>query len=207
MAKGTTWTYKGTVRWTHDNSSVISTAQITWRTEIVRFVERGTVRAALFRGWPSDLDWSNGDLQPAESLLIESGGSFYLIGQENLEDALSRIERPENDLKGIFRDSDIFLKWPLKAGDKFCDSEGMARPDFMYCWFVASVSPTRKMTVFGAPHGQHTAYELIYRTNPDHNQITFVPGIGLSAYEYHHHGTVADTELKLIEFHTPFPAQ
>jgi hypothetical protein len=28
-----------------------------------------------------------------------------------------------------------------------------------------------------------------------------VPGIGLVSYEYHHHGSVADTALQLVEFH------
>ena len=30
------------------------------------------------------------------------------------------------------------------------------------------------------------------------------PGIGILSYQYHHHGTVADTSLTLVEFH---PAQ
>jgi hypothetical protein len=135
--------------------------------------------------------------------LIESDGTFYLIDQENMQNALSRLERPEESVAGILNDSDIFLRWPLRTGEKFCDTEGMARPDSMYCWFVASFNPAQKMKISGVRPGLGDANKLIYRTNPDQDQFTFIPGIGISAYEYHHHGTVADTELTLVEFHQP----
>jgi hypothetical protein len=37
-------------------------------------------------------------------------------------------------------------------------------------------------------------------TNPDDTELEFVPGIGFISYRYHHHGTVADTEMGLVEF-------
>jgi hypothetical protein len=49
-AKGTIWTYQGTIRWTRDNSSRVSRAHLSWRTEIVRFVQHNNLRAAVFRG-------------------------------------------------------------------------------------------------------------------------------------------------------------
>ena len=45
------------------------------------------------------------------------------------------------------------------------------------------------------------AYRVEYATLPDDMEFDFVPGIGMVTYEYHHHGTTADTELHLIEFH------
>jgi len=42
---------------------------------------------------------------------------------------------------------------------------------------------------------------LEYWSNPDNAQFAFVPGVGITKYAYHHHGTVADTELQLVEFH------
>jgi hypothetical protein len=32
------------------------------------------------------------------------------------------------------------------------------------------------------------------------------PGIGILSYQYHHHGTVADTSLTLVEFHPAPPS-
>jgi hypothetical protein len=42
---------------------------------------------------------------------------------------------------------------------------------------------------------------LRYVTSPDDTGYELAPGIGVLSYEYHHHGTVADTTLKLVEFH------
>jgi hypothetical protein len=42
---------------------------------------------------------------------------------------------------------------------------------------------------------------LRYITNPDDTEIELAPGTGIISYQYHHHGTVADTSLTLVEFH------
>jgi len=36
---------------------------------------------------------------------------------------------------------------------------------------------------------------------PDDTTVELAQGIGVLRYEYHHHGTTADTELRLVEFH------
>jgi len=41
---------------------------------------------------------------------------------------------------------------------------------------------------------------LTYRTNPDHTFLEFATDVGIIAYTYGHHGTLAATELSLIEF-------
>ena len=42
---------------------------------------------------------------------------------------------------------------------------------------------------------------LSFRTRPDHTIIEFVPGIGITRYVYVHHGTVAEADVKLIEYY------
>lgn len=197
MAPGTYWIYQGEVRWTHDTDQ-FGAAKITWRTEVRRFFEYGNIRAALISGWPSDLNWSDGKSQPSESLLVESGNKFYLIAKERSEDVLRRLDRPDASLSDLLLDDDLLFGWPLTTHQKFCDAESRARSDDMYCWLVESV--LRSSTSRG-----QTEYTLVYRTNPDHALFTFVPNIGIVAYEYHHHGTVADTTLKLTEFHIATP--
>jgi hypothetical protein len=49
--------------------------------------------------------------------------------------------------------------------------------------------------------GKVNQYQLVYRTLPDHQIIEFAPNIGITRYTYVHHGTVSETDLKLIEFH------
>jgi hypothetical protein len=203
LSKGTYWVYKGTVRWTHDNSNRVSETAVIWRTEILRFIQHGNVQAAIVRGFPTDLDWSNGKPEPSESLLIESGGSFYLLGSGTFTDTLRRIEQPSDSPVGLLKDDDLFLKWPLVRGQKFCDAESMARLDDMYCWVVESSRVSLFKGIADVRSGKRTEFVISYRTNPDDIRFTFVPKVGLTTYEYHHHGTAADTELKLIDFHQP----
>lgn len=72
----------------------------------------------------------------------------------------------------------------------------------MYCWIVGSPHPAALDGVKGVAPGKRTAYEIEYMTNPDDVEFDFVPGVGITSYEYHHHGTIAETELHLVEFHS-----
>jgi hypothetical protein len=201
LSKGTYWVYQGTVRWTHDNSNRVSETKVTWRTEILRFIQHGDTSAAIVKGFPTDLDWSNGRPEPSDSLLVESGGKFYLVPSERFTDTMHRLEQPSDSLTGLFSNDYPFLKWPLVPGQKFCGPEDMARPDDMYCWVVSSSHTAFLNNVAGIRGRKRTEFSVRFRTNPDDVHFTFVPGIGITAYGYHHHGTVADTDLKLTEFH------
>jgi hypothetical protein len=198
MQQGTYWTYQGEIRW--DDGDHPGTAKINWRTEVRRFLPHGSVRAALINGFPSDVNWSDRKPHPSDSLLVESNGAFYLIAQEQLPAALRRLEQPGDDLADLLNEEDLILEWPLARGKKFCDADGLARDDGMYCWVVESSGPSALRGLAGIEPGQ-IEYQLSYRTNPDDIAYTFLPKVGITSYEYHHHGTVADTELKLAEFH------
>ena len=47
------------------------------------------------------------------------------------------------------------------------------------------------------------SYRSIYRTNPDHIIVDFVPRLGVVRYIYEHHGTVSSVDVKLKEIHFP----
>jgi hypothetical protein len=201
MSAGTRWIYKGTVRWTSAGSNFVRETKVTWQTEVRRSFQHGEIRVAIISGFPSDLNWSEGKPEASQTLVVESGGKFYRMPDSDFGESLRRLESPSDNLAGMLIDDNLFLKWPLNSGEKFCDADGMARPDTMYCWLAESVIPARPSRIEGATlEGRHE-YALIYRTLPDHIRFTFVPGIGITTYEYHHHGTVADTELSLVNFH------
>jgi hypothetical protein len=200
MTPGTYWTYHGTVRWTSDTNRTSET-KLTWRMEIRRFVQHGDISAAVISGFPSDLNWSDGHPEPSDSLLVESGSKFYFISGERTREALKRLEQPSDGLDDFFNDDDLILVWPLSQGQKYCDTDGMARPDHFYCWIVSSFRRNWSSGIVGVEHGDHDEFVLEYWTNPDNVQFAFVPGVGITKYAYHHHGTVADTELQLVEFH------
>jgi len=73
-----------------------------------------------------------------------------------------------------------------------------ARPDGRYCWVVASSRKASLSGLAGVESGNRDEFVLEYWTNPDNIRFTFVPEVGITKYEYHHHGTVADTELQLV---------
>jgi len=201
LSQGTSWTYSGLVRWTLGGSNKVFETKVTWKTEVLRVISRNGLSVAVIRGFPNELDWSDGHPSPEDSLIVRSSqGGFYLIGPEATETALHRLNDPTDFLKDLLSDDQLFLELPLKESRKFCDPEGMARPDGMYCWVVNAPKSFSLAHVMGVAPRRAMAYELEYRTSPDTIDFALVPGIGIVSYEYHHHGTVADTELRLVEF-------
>jgi hypothetical protein len=202
MTPGTFWVYQGTIQFTQSNGQSSETA-VTWRTEIKRVIQRGTLSAAVVNNFPPELNWTDGHPEPADSLLIEDSGKFYYISSERFQDAVQRLERPSDNLDGLRRDDDLILEWPLVPGQKYaCDARTLARPDNMYCWMVSSLGHASLQGVSGISAGERAEYQLTFTTNPDDTEFSFVPWIGITKYAYHHHGTVARTDLQLLEFHS-----
>jgi hypothetical protein len=207
MTVGTSWTYRGIVRWSPSIGRVSGT-KVEWKMEVQRLVWRGEYTGAVIRGFPEDLDWSDGHPNPTDSLLVRfRQEKFYLISKERFASSIQMLENPNQSLQGLLSDGDIFLQLPLAQGKKYCDAENMARSDGHYCWIVeSSESISLNELTGGAEKGRRTSYRIRYVTNPDDLTYEFVPGVGITLYEYHHHGTVADTELQLSRFRRGLPA-
>ena len=133
--------------------------------------------------------------------MVEAKGKFYFVGDQRFQQAVQRLEQPSDSLDGLLTEDDVILEWPLSKGQKFCDAAGMAREDGNYCWVVSSVEKTMLSGIAGVSSRSRDEFLLQYWTNPDNTRFAFVPEVGITKYEYHHHGTVADTALELVEFH------
>jgi hypothetical protein len=46
---------------------------------------------------------------------------------------------------------------------------------------------------------QLTTYTLTFRTTPDHTNMIFTRDLGITFFEYVHHGTKGDCEMRLVE--------
>jgi hypothetical protein len=186
---GTYWVYRGTTSWTLPGTASVETSELTWRVEVTRQLRGDGFEVAALRGFPSDLAWYEPGKQPGEyALIILDGSAYYLTeGADAVSAALAG--KPAVD------DYDLLFRWPLHRGDSFGEPESVARRDGMYCWVVEEASRS--------PRSGIERYRLSQRTLPDHEAIDFVPGVGVVAYEYAHHGTVASTSLKLVEFGRP----
>jgi hypothetical protein len=204
LSEGTTWTYQGVVRWSHENSNDVSERQVTWTTQVKRVTRRQHLIAAVINGFPSDLNWSDGHPQPNDSLLLASDdGGYYVRPFGDVKDGVKRLENPSDSLQDLIDPDDLFLQLPLAKGKKFCgDTEQMAREDDEYCWVVSSVDRISLLKVKGLEPKQYEVYEVSFRTNPDDTKLQFLPGVGLIRYQYHHHGTVAETDMELVAFHS-----
>jgi hypothetical protein len=198
---GTYWIYKGTVRWyDYENDKPVS-GEVTWKMTVERVIRRKGVVAAIVSGYPADLDFSAGATEPKPWLILENEN--HQIYFENLgpDYDLSKLDGDDHVFDKFMVDDNFFFQWPPHQGAKFCDDEAKKRDDGMYCWVVLETGAKKLASVTGALPGDQSLFKLQYRTLPDDTTVEVVPGIGLLSYNYHHHGTVADTELQLSEFH------
>jgi hypothetical protein len=202
LREGTYWVYQAVVRWGTADSSAPHEKLMEWKMEVDRVIHRGSVLAAVVKGFPRDLDGSHGDTKPAESLIIESGRTkFYWIPPASFKTALAQIENPKNSLGSLTTGDNIFLDLPLAQGKKFCNMTGMIRTDGFYCWMAEEPEAAQLNGVKGLPSGDLTAFPVHFFTADNATSFDFVPGVGITRYSYQVHGTVTDTELHLVEFH------
>lgn len=203
LSPGTYWVYRGLVRSWAEGSSVGKVTDVTWKMSVLRAVKRDGITAAIVSGFPSDLNWSEGHAEPQISILLETQeAKFYLKGEFDTQSVLGQIDHPNYPLQELLDVDDWFLQLPLAEGKRFCDEQNMNRDDGQYCWVTGPPHPAALRGVKGVAPGSRVAFEIRYSTNPDDTEIEFVPGVGITSYEYHHHGTTADTELHLVEFHS-----
>lgn len=208
MIPGTSWVYRGQVRW-QDQNNTTHEEEVTWRTEVRKFTEHpaANARVASIYGYPADLDWTDGKPDIEYRSLVESAGRFYLLSADTLPATLNRLDDPNDNLAGLLSPDDLVLEWPLGQGWRFCDPKGIVRTDQLYCWFVESIAPTTQYKIPGSKPIPRDEYQLSYKTNPDQVNVSFVPDIGITHYEYHHHGAIADTTLSLSDFHPAPPTK
>jgi len=198
---GTYWLYKGTVRYEDSEEGMPASTDVTWKMSVERVIRKQGLVAAVVRGYPSDLDWTAGTTEAKPWLILEDEKHRVFLENLGPEFDLSKLSGDERVFDKFLADDNLFFQWPMKQGAKHCDEESKKRDDGMYCWVVSGLETKKLETIKGAPPAEQTVYELQYRTMPDDTTVELVQGIGVLRYEYHHHGTTADTELRLVEFH------
>ncbi|MGH9862596.1 MAG: hypothetical protein ACRD35_04155 [Candidatus Acidiferrales bacterium] len=203
LGKGTVWVYEGLVRWTLPGSDKKLEKKITWKIEIVDTVRRDSLLAAVVKGHPADLAWYEEERTPGDYWIIRlDPGKFYLVEPFRFQEVRRRLENPADRLDALVRDEELFLDSPLAKGKKWGEPEALKRDDLLYQWLVEEERPVRLRIVQGVEAADRvTQYRLAYRTLPDHTVVDFVPGVGIIHYVYAHHGTVAEADVKLVEYH------
>jgi len=200
LTKGSYWIYSGVTKWTEGTEVVEKT--LTWKMEVIDTINFEDTTIAIMKGHPNDLAWYEEGTDRSDYLIIRRGTKFYKLdgqGMDKIMKSLVKEERP--DVDELITENNLLLDLPLTPGKRFGDPEQVNRPDNSYCWFVEAKDQIELKNVKGiSSPGKITRCRLIFQTGPDHTVIEYVPGIGIIGYIYNHHGTVSETDLKLIEY-------
>jgi hypothetical protein len=193
----TTWTYKGTVKWTEAVNKV-KKSEITWKMEVEKTLKNGLFEVAVMKGHPSDLCWYEPGKKPSRYLIVWRDNRFYEI---RINDDLDKLIGDEAYLSTKVNFNTLFLVAPLKKDMEFGNDPGIQRDDRMYEWVVENEQRNNLSQVGGISEKETlTKYTLIYRTLPDHQIVDFVPSVGITRFIYVHHGTVSEVDVGLAEF-------
>jgi len=205
LTPGTWWLYRGTIRWTESETNKPAANRASIKMQVERVIRKPEFTIAVISGFPGDLDWSNGQVDPKPSLLIETRNHEIFLDDLPPDFDFAKLEKDSAVLDKFLSQDNLMFRWPLKKGMKFGDPESLQRPDDSYCWVVATQQRKILKEIKGIPPKPVEIFLLQFVTNPDDEQMELSPGIGILSYQYHHHGTVAETSLALVEFHPAPP--
>jgi hypothetical protein len=204
LTPGTWWLYRGTVTWSDPQTETEAQSDVTLKMSVQKVIRKPDFTIAILSGFPRDLDWATGEVGAMPWLLIETKRHEVFLDSLPPDFDYARLEKDGATLDKFLSEDNLLFRWPLKKGMKFGDAESVRRDDGLYCWVVASQETRKLADIKGLPSQAAEVSLLRYTTNPDDAEMEISPGIGILSYRYHHHGTVADTSLTLVEFH---PAQ
>ena len=197
LAEGTTWIYKGTVKWT-ESVNKVKKSKITWKMKVEKRLKNGPFEIAVMKGHPGDLCWYEPGKRPSLYLIVWRDNKYYEIRVNNDFDKLISDEEYLSTKTDF---NSLFLVAPLKKDMEFGNDPDIQRDDRMYEWVVDNEQRSRLPHVAGISGKKvFTKYTLMYRTNPDHQIVEFVSSVGITSYIYQHHGTISEVDVRLIDF-------
>jgi hypothetical protein len=203
LTQGTYWLYHGTVSTPGPDpeSEQPATSEVTLKMTVEKVIQKPDFTLAVISGYPSDLDWSTGEVEPKPWVLIETKTHEVYLNALAPGFDITKLEKDATTPEKLLHEENLLFRWPLKKGLKFGDAESLKRDDNQYCWFVMSEEKKDLARIKGFSSNPVDVFLLRYATNPDDTELELAPGVGILSYQYHHHGTVAETNLTLIEFH------
>jgi hypothetical protein len=196
FAKGTAWTYAGTVRWT-DSRNRPQSRDVRWTSEALDAFDRADAAGVLLHGGVWDLAWWTPQTRPSDYAVLRLGNRYYLI-RDDAKRVFARVR--SSGRAGLPGDAERDQRWfdaPLETGRLLRPSGVAPRSDTRYGWLVERMAQV-KVAVPGIL-SERTGYELRYATLPDEQRVMLVPGSGITSFVYEHHGTVAEAHLHLVE--------
>jgi len=171
--------------------------------EVLRSIQRGTLTFFIMKGYPDDLlegeDWESSHW----GLLKVGNDRYYRIAEQGIDSIEKRISDPNDNLAGIVQEQSLLLQLPLNKDKMYGETFQLTRTDSLYCWCVKgsdNYDPS-PLKIEGLKNTM-VQFTLRYATIADETLIDFVPGLGITGYRYHHHGTPNEIAVKLMEVKT-----
>jgi hypothetical protein len=200
---GNYWIYGGRVAWSDVTAkNAYDAKKISWKTEILESTIRGELKAYLVRGSVTDLAWYEPEDKPGmQSLWIIYRNRFYILGAD--KGLLRRFHDSKDSLVSLVTEEEPVLQFPLRLNQcttELKPEEPRDRNDLMYCWHMER-RRIGKLSTSGVPQSPVVQWTAWYRTNPDHQILGFAPGIGITSYDFSHHGSIYEAHVKLVSAH------
>jgi len=195
---GTTWTYAGTVKWTPEGNHPRS-GTVRWTSEVADAFDHGDVAAALLKGGVWDLAWWSPEAQAGSYVVLRVRTRYYLI-YDNANAIFAAVEESGRRALPSDLEQEPWFDAPLKPGRLLRPREVAPRNDTRYGWLIANAAPVN-VGLTGMKTATRSAYVLTYLTLPDEEALTLVPGVGITSFAYVHHGTIAEANVHLVEYH------
>lgn len=192
---GAEWVYQGEVKW--EGCGGVCQRTLTWKMDVLNVVQRGEVAAYAMHGHPSDLAFYSEGKFPSVYTIVRWENRYYRASVEDFQRLRDGLELPTDRLYA----EAVFLEAPLFAGQRFGEVTPACQ-EGMYCWVVSAEPQPFSPSVAGLPANiVFQEYTLTFATLPDHVILQFAPGLGITRYVYSHHGSVAEVDVHLIEYH------
>jgi hypothetical protein len=200
LAKGTTWAFRGPVEW--QVGTEVKNRVVFWMMEVTATVEADGVLAACLKGHPDDMVWYMEGKEPSARVLLWNGGGYYNAASSvGCGDILKASGGDAKRLSSLISVDHPDLPIPLSEGTHWGDDEEYPRDDSMYRWNVEEIAEKKLTGIKGVdPEKPYKTVLVTYRCLGSHEFVEYAEGIGIIRYQFGHHGTVSECDMKLVEF-------
>ena len=194
---GTVWTYQALLKWT-DPPNTLRRSDVRWTSTVIDAFDHGGVAGALLQGGVWDLAWWSRDARPGSYEVLRVGTRYYLL-RDVSKTAFAAVKSAGRKALPADLDQHMWFDVPLTKDRVLRPPDMGPRDDTSYGWWIDSAEPAR-LDVSGLRNRTRRTFRLAYVTLASEHYVTVVPGIGITAFTYVHHGTLAEAYAHLIAY-------
>jgi hypothetical protein len=185
--------------------------------EVLETLDRNTITVALVKGHPRDLlDLMGEQGRRAYLIISRDDRRFFLVEPPDSLPLFAHLKNPRSDWSHELEQREregkdqLFLEAPLEPGKGFPSEQHTGAAPGAFSWLVRDRQTVRLRAISGdVPDNSVAQYTLSYGLNKGETTVSFVPGVGITAFTYHDYAGVPPDQvewqghLELAEYHRP----